>query len=306
MTRLRAGTTVRLIAAVLALTVPVGCGRPAKPVEELHVGYMICNSLRETRERFAPLSAYLSDMLGVRVVPHYINTSEFEKELKKGYLKVAHTNSLLYVIFKENHGWRLLATEREGSHGSSTAGVIIVRGDSPARGLADLRGKRMMFGPELAPMGFLSQYNMLLDAGIDPERDLGMYAFTSGSFTHEKVVYSVIYGGYDAGSIPLLDIENMQAEAKIRTEEYRILATGPFIPYCTFSTSPDLPDDLREKIQHGLTSLTRDTTARVGGEVLRVLDRAGVDGFEVRDDAEYDPIRIMARRANMPPYQQFP
>jgi phosphonate transport system substrate-binding protein len=306
MIRVRPGTLTLIAAAFLVLSSFAACRPAERPTGELHVGYMICNSLKETKERFAPLSAYLSDVLGTKVVPHYINTSDFEKEVQKGYLKVAHTNSLLYVIFKENHDWRLLAAEREGSHGSSTAGVVIVRGDSPARSLADLRGKRMMFGPELAPMGFLSQYNMLLDAGVDPERDLGLYAFTRGSFTHEKVVYSVVYGGYDAGSIPLLDIENMQAEAKIRAEDYRILATGPFIPYCTFSTAPDLPAEVREKILKALTGLTRDATARVDGEVLRVLDRAGVEGFEIRNDADYDPIRSMARRANMPPYQQFP
>jgi phosphonate transport system substrate-binding protein len=306
MTRSSHSRRLTALAALLPL-LAAGCRGPSPeaPREKLHVGYMVCNSLAETRERFAPLSSYLGDRLGLEVVPHYINTSDFEKEVKKGYLQVAHTNSLVYVILAELHGWRPLAGEREGSHGSSTAGVVFVPAASPLRTLGDLKGKRFMFGPELAPMGFLAQYALLVDQGLDPELDLGLYSFTRGAFTHEKVVYSVLYGGYDAGAVPLLDLENMTEEGKISPQDYRILATSDYFPYCTFSSAPSLAADRAARLRQILLELPRDATARVDGEVLRVLERAGVDGFEVLEDSAYDPIRRLARKVNMPPYQKF-
>jgi phosphonate transport system substrate-binding protein len=36
-----------------------------------------------------------------------------------------------------------------------------------------------------------------------------------------------------------------------------------------------------------------------------VLDSAWIDGFETLLDQDYDPIRAMAKRVNMPPYQEF-
>ena len=45
--------------------------------------------------------------------------------------------------------------------------------------------------------------------------------------------------------------------------------------------------------------------AAVGGERLKVLRAAGIDGYEELLDSDYDPIRGMAKRVNMPPYQKY-
>ncbi len=296
-----------LLALLPAVLLTAGCREKPRPAsgEPLHIGYMICNSLEETRDRFEPLTAYLSDVLGVEVVSHYMNTFEVEDAAREGVIQVAHTNSLLYVVLEENQNWKLVAGEKRGEHGVYTAGTIMVRRDSPIQTLEDLKGKRLMFGPELAPMGYLSQYYLFLEAGFDPEMDLDYYAIPRGSFKHEKVVYAVLYGGYDAGAIPVLDLEVMEEEGKIRREDYRLVATGELIPYCTLSISPGVSGELVEAFQKALLEITRDTTAPVGKENLLVLDRALVDGFQILDDSDYDHIREMARRTNMPPYQEF-
>ena len=298
------GIFVLFLAGVLAVA---GCRSdpPGGTTGPLRVGYMICNSLQETMDRFEPLTAYLSDVLGREVVSRYINTFEFEEAVEQGELDMVHTNSLLYVILNEDYDWKLLSGEKRGEHGSHTAGAIIVRRDSPLNKVADLKGKRLMFGPELAPMGYLSQYYLLLEAGLNPEMDLAYYAIPRGSFKHEKVVYAVLYGDYDAGAIPILDLETMEDEGKIRKDDFRILAVGELIPYCTFSTSPDLPAGTRDSAREALLGLTKDATARVGDENLLVLDRAMIDGFELLSDEDYEPIRRMARRANMPPFQEY-
>ncbi len=54
-----------------------------------------------------------------------------------------------------------------------------------------------------------------------------------------------------------------------------------------------------------LKYINEDTTVEFEGQVLNVLERAIVDGYEDVKDADFDGIREMAKRTNMPPYQRF-
>ncbi len=292
-------------AAALILSFAAGCADTGKDVLPLRVGYMICNSEAETRERFAPLTAYLGEQLGREVRPVYLDTVDFEQAVRQADLDLIHTNSLLYVWFNEKYGFRILSGERRGAHGSFSAGAIVVHAESDLQGLEDLKGRRFVFGPQLAPTAFLSQYYLMLQGGVDPEKDLGYYAIPWGSYKHEKVLYGVWFGKYDAGAAPLLDLELMGADFRIPPEDLRVLAQGPLIPYCVFSAPPSLPDETFRKIQTVLFSVDGEATATVGGEVMKVLGRAGVDGFEPLSDEDFEPLREMAKAARLPPYADY-
>jgi phosphonate transport system substrate-binding protein len=218
---------------------------------------------------------------------------------------VIHTNSFLYVWFRESYGFRILSGEARGAEGAYSTGAIITRRDSPVRSLADLKGKRFVFGPAFAPTAYLTPYYLLLEAGVDPERDLGYYAFPAGSFKHEKAIYAVLDGAYDAGIGPLLDLEEMEEEGKIAGGDYEILARGPKIPYCVFSAAPSLDEQTFAKFQQTLVALTAESTVALDGEVLKVLKAAGVDGFVPLREEEFEPVRQMARRCNMPPFAEY-
>jgi phosphonate transport system substrate-binding protein len=277
-------------------------GRDALP---LRIGYMICNSLEETQSRFGPLTAYLGEQLGREVRPVYLDTVDFEEAVRRKEFDIIHTNSLLYVWFRDEHGFRVLSGEQRGKHGSFSAGAIVVHADSGIRSLEDLKGKRFVFGPPLAPTAFLSQYFLLLEGGVDPETDLGYYAIPWGSFKHEKAVYGVWFGKYDAGAAPLLDLELMAKEKKIPTDDLRVIAEGPLVPYCVFSAPPSLPEETFQKVQSVLFDIDSDSVAAVEGEAIKVLKSAGVDGFEALEESDFHELPKMARRAKLPPYAEY-
>ncbi len=279
-----------------------GC-RDAPPA--FRIGYMICNSAQETRERFQPLTAYLSQATGARFEAVYLDTVDVEDALRRGELEFTHTNSLLYVVFRERYGVRPVAADERGAFGVRTRGTIIARRDSGIRSLDDLRGKRFVFGPQWAPFGFLAQYALLLEAGVDPEADLGYYAIPAGSWKHEKVIYAVLYGAFDAGAAPLIDLEEMAAEGKIRADDLVVLARSDLAPYCTVAAAPRVPSDWVERTRKALLDLGPGTTAEVDGERVRVLSRARLSGFARVTDADYEPIRRWARKARMPPYEVY-
>ncbi len=269
------------------------------------IGYMICNSRAETEARFGPLTAYLSEATGARFVPVYLDTVDVEDAYVRGDLDFTHTNSALYVTLRERHGLRVVAADRRGAFGARTLGAIIARRDSGIRTLADLKGKRFVFGPQWAPFGFLAQYALLLENGIDPETDLGYYAIPHGSWKHEKAIYAVLYGAFDAGAAPMIDLEEMTAEGKVSPDDFVILAKSELAPYCTVGARPEVPREWVDRVREALLGLTPETTVEWAGERLRVLGRAGLGGFEAVTDSDYDRIRQWARRAKLPPYEEY-
>lgn len=297
--------TLRLgaLGAVVLLAL-AGCrsGGDEKP---LRVGFMICNSVSETRARFAPLAAHLAEQLGRRVEPVWLDTADFDEALRDGRFDLIHTNSYLYVWFQSAYGFRVLAGEARGKDGAYSSGGIITGRDSGVTTLADLKGKRFVFGPAFAPTAYLSPYWLLLEAGIDPEKDLGYYAFPAGSFKHEKAIFAVVNGAYDAGTGPALDLEVMEAEGKLLPADYRVIARGPLVPYCVFSAAKSMPESTYRQIRKALFAVNAETVATVDGEVLKVLKSAMVDGFVPLEEKEFDPVRAMAKRCNLPPYDKY-
>ncbi len=294
----------RLFVFGLLLLAVAGCEQ-VKERPKLKIGYMNCNNEQETRQRFAPLTRYLSEQVGVDFEAVPVDTHEFEDRFKAGEFAFTHTNSLLYVVLHENQKLQLLSAEKRGHFGARSAGAIIARADSGITKLEDIRGKRMVFGPMMAPTGYLAQYDLMLAAGIDPERDLSFYAIPSGSFKHEKLVYGLYFGQFDVAAAPVLDLEIMAKEGKITAENFVVLAQSDLIPYCTFGAAAETDPELVAKMRKALLDLTPDVTVSVEGEQVRVLKAAWIDGFEELLDSDYDSIRAMAKRTNMPPYQQF-
>lgn len=296
----------RLAAATLALLVVLaagGCG--GSDSRPLRAGFMICNSVAETRARFAPLAAHLSEQLGRRVEPVWLDTADFEEAVRAGKLDLIHTNSYLYAWFRESYGFRILAGEARGRDGAYSSGTVITGRDSGIATLAELRGRRFVFGPPFAPTAYLTPYWLLLEAGIDPERDLGYYAFPAGSYKHERAVFAVVNGAYDAGAGPALDLEVMEEEGRLLPDEYRVLARGPLVPYCVFSAAPSVAEPTFQAVRRALLAVTPETVAAVDGEVLRVLKSAMVDGFVPLEEEAFEPVLEMAKRCNLPPYARY-
>jgi len=291
------------ICVVVLASLVTGC-RDSRQ-KPLAIGLMICNSREETLQRFLPLVRYLSEKTGVEFTAVPVDTHEFVQRFKTGEFALTHTNSLLYVIMKEQGNLSLVAGEKRGSFGSRTGGALIARKESGLRALADIRGKRLAFGPMLAPTGYLAEYDLLVRSGIDPEQDLGSYTIPSGTFKHEKLIYGVLFGQYDVAAAPLLDLEIMTREGKISADDFVILARTDLIPYCTVGASPSLAPATVAKVRAALLELTPAGTVAIDGERLKVLKAAWVDGYEELRDSDYDPIREMARRLNMPPYQIY-
>jgi phosphonate transport system substrate-binding protein len=250
---------LRLFLLSLLSLLLVACQQTGeRPV--MKIGYMNCNSEEETMARFKPLTKYLSEQLNIDLQAIPVDTQDFPERFAAGEFEFAHTNSLVYLIMHEEHQAELLATEKRGNYGSHTAGAIIAKKGSGIEKLEDIKGKRMIFGPQLAPSGFLAQYDLMLRNGIDPELDIAYYAIPSGSFKHEKVVYAVYFENFDVAAVPALDLELMTKAGKITADDFNILGQSPTFPYCTFAARKDVDPELIKNFRQVLVDLQEADT----------------------------------------------
>lgn len=290
---------------VLLMTGLFSCDSPSVEGDRptYRIGYMVCNSKEETLQRFRPLTAYLSKKMGVDFETVAIDTVDFSREVDN--LHFTHSNSLLYIILNRNHGVEILAGEKAGSLGAHSQGAIVARRESGIKTLEDLRNRTMIFGPMFAPTGYLSQMDLLISAGLTPEDDLSFYSIPTGSFKHEKVIYGVLFGKYDAGAFPMLDFERMIDSGKIDAEDFTVVAKATPIPYCNFGSTQKVEDSFAKKFKKVLLGIDKDDTVELDGEVVRIFSEASIDGYEDINDEDFDILREMAKRTNMPPYQRY-
>ncbi len=280
-------------------------GSISPPKEPIRVAFQVCNSLEENMARFTPLARYLEEKLGRRVIVSHVNTYDFLERAEKGEFDFIQSNGYIYVLIKEKLGAKLIAREVKLDTGKDTGGLIVVKADSSIKSIRDLKGKKFVFGPVLSPGGYMCQYYVMLESGLDPETDLEGYYFLKGSHKHEKVVYGVYFGAYDAGAVKFGDLERMEKEGKIRTSDFRVIGKSPPVPNCTFYALPGVPDELVEEMKDALLTLKKSDTVEVNGEVLNVLLRDGIKGYVEAKDEEFDILRKMAKRLKMPPYEEL-
>ena len=112
-------------------------------------------------------------------------------------------------------------------------------------------------------------------------------------------------GKYDAGAAPLLDFERMADDGRIDPNDFTVLGESEPMPYCNFGVTQKVDDALSKRFKQAVLGITKDTTVEIDGEIVKVLDRANVDGYDDIQDRDFDGLREMAKRTNMPPYQRY-
>ena len=225
---------------------------------------------------------YLAEKIGVKAVrlqtaPDY---SSILKKLVAGEIDIAWMASMSAVEARNNPEVEMLCKPvRYGT--TSYRGIVLARQDSGIRTLRDLKNKKFAWVDKESASAYLFPKAMMLEANIDPDRDLAEVD-TLGK--HDNVVYNVLLGKYDAGAC--YDDARNTLKDKSKRDELIILATTQDISNEPLVCRKSLPQDLREKIKSALLSLNNKTPE--GREILK--DLADVQGFVKVDPRDYDSI----------------
>lgn len=151
--------------------------------------------------------------------------------------------------------------------------------------LADLKGKSFAFGDPNSTSGHLQPVKEMLDAGIDPDRDL-QARFTGN---HTATAIAVNGGTVDAGALDESVYRKLVEDKTIDPAKARVFYTShPFVDY-VWVVRKGLEPATAEAIKKAFLT----TTDRAVLDVLRAVK------YVTADDAEYEPLRKVAERLKL-------
>jgi phosphonate transport system substrate-binding protein len=205
----------------------------------------------ELVRKFAPLGDYLSKRLGMQV--KFVPVTDYPavvEALAGGHVDLAWLGGFTFVQARRRTGNAIPLVQREeDAHFHSK---FITAAGSGIRTLADLKGKTLAFGSPSSTSGHLMPRYFLLQAGIDPDRDLARYAFSGAHDATEKWVES---GKVNAGALNESVWQKLVDDGKVDPAKVVVFYTTPEFHDYNWTVRGDLDPALREKIKAAFLAL---------------------------------------------------
>ncbi|QFU00151.1 putative diguanylate cyclase YegE [Halomonas sp. THAF5a] len=281
---------------------------PLLAEETLTLGVFAYRPEAVMEARYRPLADYLGERLpDHRVELEVMSLDEIEEAISHRRLDLLMTNPSHYLeIRSRNSLTGALATVINAQHGqavSSLGGTMIkAAGNAAIQELDDLAGRRIAMPGRRFLGGYQTHALELMDAGIDPRRDIE--PMIAGS--HDAVVAAVLAGEAEAGFVRTGILEGLIAEGELAPGQLEVinpqrLASFPFAvstrlyPEWPFVVMPQLVPETVRRIAVALFTLEPEHPA---------ARAAMIAGFAPPQD--YLPVENLARRLRLPPFDAVP
>jgi phosphonate transport system substrate-binding protein len=290
---IRAARFVLLLTSVSLSAGLAGCGhevaRAARP-RAVRVGIQPVYSLAIMSQRYRPLIEYLSEETGYRVEQiSSLSQTSYLSALEGSRADVAFLNPLLYLQVAKTKGAYPLVRVVNPDGTDHYRGVIITRADSGITSLQDLRGCIAMTSSKKGVAGYLGQYKVLWENGIDPDRDLTVVV----GRTQDDVARAVFRGKVKAGFVR----EDFIAAVGpgIDPGKLRVIAYTDFFPGWCFAAFQDTDPVVAEAVKQALLSLDVENAGH-----RSILEQAEAAGFIEASDRDYDSVREILADVGLP------
>lgn len=244
----------------------------------------------ELARKAAPLVKYLEGKLGMKVeftpVTDYAASVE---ALVNKQVDLAWFGGFTFVQANVRSGGKVIPlVQREEDEKFKS---VFFTTDPAIKGLADLKGKTLSFGSQSSTSGHLMPRSFLLQASIDPDKDLRRVAYSGA---HDATIAAVAAGKVDAGALNISVWDKFVADKKVDPAKVRVFFTTP--PYFDYNWTvhADMPAATREKLAKAFLDLSRDTAE--GKEILEL--QRGTRFVPTKAD-NYKGIEAAARSAGL-------
>jgi phosphonate transport system substrate-binding protein len=262
---------------------------PAAAADVFRVSAIPDEAPTELQRKFKPLGEHLERKLGMKV--EFIPVTDYAasvEALVNNKVDMVWFGGFTFIQAKmrSNDGVEPLVQREEDEKFRS----VFVTTDPAITKLEDLKGKSVAFGSPSSTSGHLMPRAYLMQAKIDPDRDLRM----SFSGAHDATALAVAGGRVAAGALNISVWEKMVAEKRVDPAKLRVFYTTP--PYYDYNWTvrKDLDPTLRAKLLDAFVSL--DPATPEGKQILE-LQRA--TRFIPTKASNYDSIEAAARSAGL-------
>ncbi len=257
--------------------------RRVRAADELHVAFVpeIATTPASISAK-QPFVDWLSKAVGRDVkliIPtNYAATVE---AVGNGSVDLAHFGGLAYLKAEAHYGVvpQVQRIEDRAFHS------LFITSSPDVKTLGDLRGKTFAFGDVISTAGHLIPAKELLEAGVDPTKDLTVRF----SGNHTNTALAVNAGQVVAGGLDETVYHALVAAGKVDPAKARVFKTSaPFVDY-VWTTSKSLDPAVGSQIKAAFLALNDPA-------VLAVLRGTK---YVVASNVEYDPLRKIAIQLQM-------
>jgi phosphonate transport system substrate-binding protein len=244
----------------------------------------------ELQRKAGPLVKYLESRLGMKV--EFIPVTDYAasvEALANKQVDMAWFGGFTFVQANVRSGGKanpIVQREEDEKFRS-----VFITTDASIKSLADLKGKTLSFGSQSSTSGHLMPRSFLLDAKIDPDKDLKRVAFSGA---HDATIAAVASGKVDAGALNISVWEKFVADKKVDASQVRVFYTTPTYYDYNWTVHADMPTAQREKLTKAFLDLDANTPE--GKEILG-LQRA--TRFIPSKPENYKGIEAAARSAGL-------
>ena len=244
----------------------------------------------ELQRKAAPLVSYLEKKLGMKVeftpVTDYAASVE---ALVNKQVDMAWFGGFTFVQANVRSGGKVLPiVQREEDEKFRS---VFITTEPTINSLADLKGKTMSFGSQSSTSGHLMPRSFMLDAKVDPDKDMKRVAYSGA---HDATIAAVASGKVDAGALNISVWEKFVADKKVDTTKVRVFYTTPSYYDYNWTVHSEMPTALREKLTQAFLELDKNTP-----EGKAVLDVQRASRFIPSKVDNYKGIEAAGRSAGL-------
>lgn len=274
--------------------------------KEVRIGVLAMWGDKITRKMWQPTINYLNTTIPTH---HFIlkplQLGETTKVVKNNNIDFIITNPGNYIDLEARFGISRLATlktKRQNKTSNQFAAVIFSRhGNDDIQSLKDLRNKSFMGVKKKAFGGFQMAWLEFKNVGINPFEDFSSLKFSG--FPQDRIVYAVLNGEVDAGTVRAATLERMATEGLININQLKIInqQTNKNFPFLhSTKLYPEWP-----------IAKLRNTSVTVAKAVSIALLELPADSLEAKEarssgwtvPLDYFPVRNLFKELNLEPYK---
>ena len=277
------------VASIFTFAAAVAIAQPAAAQQTFRVTAIPDESPTELQRKFKPLGTYLEKSLGMKV--EFIPVTDYAaavEALVNRKVEMAWFGGFTFVQARIRSKDAVIPLVQRVEDEKFRS--VFITADPTIKTLADLKGKTLSFGSPSSTSGHLMPRSFLLQANIDPDRDLRV----SFSGAHDATALAVAGGKVAAGALNISVWDKLIADRRVDGTRVQVFFTTPPYHDYNWTVHRDLDPALRKKLLDAFLALSLDNPQ--GNEIL-ALQRA--TRFVPTSVENYAAIETAARSAGL-------
>ena len=254
-----------VVGSLLAICLPLQAQSQAQAQAKdiLRITTIPEEAASEQIRKFTPLAKYLEKRLGMKVefrpVADYPAAVE---ALVNKQIDLAWLGGLTFVQADIRSGGKVVPIlQREED--TKFRSVFISQTNSGIKKLSDLKGKTLTFGSSSSTSGHLMPRSYMLEAGLNPEKDLSRVAYSGA---HDASIAAVVSGRVDAAAVDMTVWQKFVESKRVDITKVNAFYETPTFFNYNWTIHQDMAPELRKKIEKAFLDLS-DATPE-GKEIL--------------------------------------